>query len=79
MKRLNFRAISSKELEEKNGYSLVKASEGTFGEHPFDDDSVLDEVVRWDSKTMTWSTGNNIGHHCITLSMAQDVTEDNGH
>jgi hypothetical protein len=78
MKKLTFRTISEVELEQKNGYSLVPASEGTYGEHPFDDDSVSDDVVRWDSKTMTWSTGGNVGHHCITLEMAKDVTEENG-
>lgn len=77
MKKLNFRIIREEELETKNNHTLVPPSDGEYGPDPFDRDSVKDSVVKWDSSTMTWSTGGNVGHHCINLGMAQEVVAGN--
>lgn len=78
MKKLSFRIIPEQGLEDKNSHTFVEPADGEYGPDPFDRDDVKDSVVRWDSATMTWSTGGNIGHHCINLGMAQEVVADNG-
>jgi hypothetical protein len=76
MKKINFRMIKDGDLEKQHGYTIVDAAEGKVGPDTYDDDDISDNVVRWDSATMTWSSQLNVGHHCVSLHDSVEIMDD---
>jgi hypothetical protein len=76
MKKINFRTIKDRDLEKQHGYTVINAPEGKVGPDTFDNDDISENVVRWDGATMTWSNQANVGHHCISLNISEEIMDE---
>lgn len=76
MKKINFRTIKNVDLEKQHGYTVVDAPEGKVGPDTFDNDDISENVVRWDGSTMTWSNQLNVGHHCVSLNISEEIMDE---
>jgi uncharacterized protein YifE (UPF0438 family) len=76
MKKINFNIIKEEDLEKQYGYTVVNAPEGKVGPGTCDDDDISENVVRWDGPTMTWSTQLNVGHHCVSLNIPEEIADE---
>jgi hypothetical protein len=77
MKKINFHTIKNDDLEKQHGWAIVPAPEGVLGVSSFDNNNFSEDVVRFDSATMTWSRGGNSGHYCNSLNESEEIADDN--